>query len=170
MSCVQRIGGDSKREWFDTQLATSRYLGAGRSIGDYLRQIINARDQVAALLVKGPACDAVKDQDRWIGCSANQRVERLKPVVQNRRSPVFGEKARTPNLASQAIGAALRALPAPWRENFGYRPLLAEGFTDPEAHAGTCYKASNWEPVDFSAGYAWHRADFYMPNERPKRL
>jgi hypothetical protein len=53
--------------------------------------------------------------------------------------------------------------------HFGYRPLLAESFTDPEACAGTCYKASNWEPVGFSAGYRHHRADFYVPNERPKK-
>jgi len=49
------------------------------------------------------------------------------------------------------------------------RPLLAESFTDPEAHAGTCYKASNWEPVGLSAGYSRHRADFHVSNERPKR-
>jgi hypothetical protein len=47
---------------------------------------------------------------------------------------------------------------------------LAETFTDLEAYAGTCYKASNWEPVGLSAGYSRHRADFYVPNERPKRL
>jgi predicted transposase YbfD/YdcC len=47
---------------------------------------------------------------------------------------------------------------------------LAESFTDPEAYAGTCYKASNWEAVGCSEGYSRHRADFYVPNERPKRL
>ena len=48
--------------------------------------------------------------------------------------------------------------------------MLAETFTDPEAYAGTCYKASNWEPVGFSAGYRRHRADFYLANDRPKKL
>jgi len=61
-------------------------------------------------------------------------------------------------------------LPGHWLEQFGYRPLLAESFTDPEAYAGTCYKASNWEAVGFSAGYRRHRADFYVANDRPKRL
>jgi hypothetical protein len=61
-------------------------------------------------------------------------------------------------------------LPEQWREQFGYGPLLAESFTDPEAYAGTCYKASNWEPVGYSAGYRRHRADFYVPHGRPKRL
>jgi hypothetical protein len=55
-------------------------------------------------------------------------------------------------------------------ERFGYRPLLAESFTDPEAYVGTCYKASNWEAVGMSAGHSRHRADFYVPNDRPKKL
>jgi hypothetical protein len=165
-----RVATVAEREWFDLQLTQRHYLGAGRSVGDYLRQIVTVRGQVVALLVWGPACYALKDRDRWIGWSANQRVERLKLVVQNRRFLVLGEKGRSPNLASQAMGAALRALPAHWQEHFGYSPLLAESFTDPEAYAGTCYKASNWEAVGFSAGYARHRADFYVPNERPKRL
>ena len=56
------------------------------------------------------------------------------------------------------------------RAHFGYRPLLAESFPDPEAYAGNCYKASNWEPVGVSEGYSRHRADFYIANERPKKL
>ncbi len=90
--------------------------------------------------------------------------------MQNRRFLLLSPKGEAPNLASQTLAAALRALPAHWYQAFGYRPLLAESFTDPEAYEGTCYKASNWEPVGFSAGYSRHRADFYVANERPKRL
>jgi len=156
--------------WFDEQLAARHYLGAGRRVGDYLRQVVSVRGRPAALLVWGPACYALKDRDRWLGWSATQRVERLKLIVQNRRFLLLADKAAAPNLASQTLAAALRALPEHWQRSFGYRPLLAESFTDPEAYAGTCYKASNWEPVGFSAGYSRHRADFYVPNERPKRL
>jgi hypothetical protein len=97
-------------------------------------------------------------------------VERLKLIVQNRRFLVLSDKGASPNLASQTMGAALRALSGQWQESFGYRPLLAESFTDPEAFAGTCYKASNWQAVGMSAGYSRHRADFYVANERPKKL
>ena len=100
----------------------------------------------------------------------SQRLERLKLIVQNRRFLVLADKGQSPNLASQTMGAALRALPDQWIEAFGYRPLLAESFTDPEAYAGTCYKASNWEAVGMSAGHSRHRADFYVPNDRPKKL
>ena len=120
----------------------------------------------------GPSCYALKDRDRWLGWSTPQRVARLKLIVQNRRFLVLSPKGQSPNLASQAMGAALRALPDQWAGAFGYRPLLAESFTDPEASAGTCYKAQGqqWEPVGFSAGYSRHRADFYIANERPKKL
>jgi hypothetical protein len=155
---------------FDAQLASHHYLGAGRAIGDYLRQFVEQDGQPVALLVWGPSCYALKDRDLWISWSATQRVERLQLVVQNRRFLLLAAKGQSPNLASQCLGAALRALPAQWREQFGYRPLLAESFTDPEAYAGTCFKASNWEPVGWSAGYSRHRADFYVPNERPKKL
>jgi len=165
-----RVALEHEVEWFDVQLSHHHYLGAGRPVGDYLRQIVEVEGRVAALLVWGPACYSLKDRDLWISWSAPQRLERLKLVVQNRRFLVLADKGASPNLASQAMGAALRTLPGQWLEHFGYRPLLAESFTDPEAYAGTCYKASNWEPVGMSAGYRRHRADFYVANDRPKRL
>jgi hypothetical protein len=165
-----RLASAQEVSWFDGLLKDHHYLGAGRSVGDYLRQVVDQDGKAVALLVWGPACYALKDRDLWISWSASQRLERLKLIVQNRRFLVLAKKGQSPNLASQAMGAALRALPEQWRQHFGYRPLLAESFTDPEAYAGTCYKASNWEAVGHSAGYSRHRADFYMPNDRPKRL
>jgi len=165
-----RMAGSKEKQWFDDQLGQHHYLGAGRPVGDYLRQVVELEGEPVALLVWGPACYALKDRDLWIGWSATQRVERLKLIVQNRRFLLLRAKGQSPNLASQVLAAALRSLPAQWQECFGYRPLLAESFTDPEAYEGTCYKASNWEPVGWSAGYSRHRADFYVANERPKKL
>lgn len=169
-SMTVRVPSADEVSWFDGLLADHHYLGAGRAVGDYLRQVVQRDGKAVALLVWGPACYALKDRDLWISWSASQRLERLKLIVQNRRFLVLAQKGESPNLASQAMGAALRALPEQWHQHFGYRPLLAESFTDPEAYAGTCYKASNWEAVGYSTGYSRHRADFYIPNERPKRL
>ncbi|WP_231363940.1 hypothetical protein [Verrucomicrobium sp. 3C] len=41
-------------EWFDGQWKERHYLGAGRSVGDYLRQVIEQDGQAVALLVWGP--------------------------------------------------------------------------------------------------------------------
>ncbi len=43
-------------------------------------------------------------------------------------------------------------------------------FTDPESHAGTCYKAAGWTPLGFTEGHRRQRAEFYVPHERPKKL
>jgi hypothetical protein len=169
-SIVVRVPSQDEIQWFDGLLADHHYLGAGRPVGDYLRQVVEIDAKPAALLVWGPACYALKDRDLWISWSVPQRLERLKLIVQNRRFLVLNPKGGSPNLASQVMGAALRVLPEQWRQRFGYSPLLAESFTDPEAYAVTCYKASNWEAVGFSAGYSRHRVDFYIPNDRPKRL
>jgi len=165
-----RVCPEHQIDWFDRQLRDHHYLGAGQTIGDYLRQIVEIDGVPVALLVWGPSCYALKDRDLWISWSATQRVERLKLIVQNRRFLVLAAKGTSPNLASQSMGAALRALPGQWQQCFGYQPLLAESFTDPEAYEGTCYKASNWQPIGMSAGYSRHRADFYIPNDRPKKL
>lgn len=167
--CSKVVAQDEVAE-FDRLLGEHHYLGAGQQVGDYLRQAVYLRGELVALLVWGPACYALKDRDKSIGWSAQQRVERLKLVVQNRRFLVLSAKGASPNLASQAMGAALRSLGGQWSELFGYAPLMAESFTDPEAYAGTCYKASNWEAVGMSAGFSRHRTDFYVPNERPKKL
>src|SRR5437016_9184902 len=119
-------------ERFDQQLGEHHYLGAGRPVGDYLRQIVALDGKPVALLVWGPACYALKDRDLWISWSACQRVERLKLIVQNRRFLLLTGKGQAPNLASEALALALRALRQCWEARFGYRPLLAETFSDPE--------------------------------------
>ena len=124
-----------------TLLNDEHYLGAGRQVGRTLVQIVHHRERWAAILVWGPAAMKLIDRDAWIGWTQRQRTERLGLIVQNRRFLVLAE-TRLPNLASRAMGLALRQLPDQWQEKHGYRPLLAETFTDIESFEGTCYKAS----------------------------
>jgi uncharacterized protein DUF4338/DDE family transposase len=155
---------------FESLLKEGHYLGPAPPVGDFLRQVALRNGQWVGLLVWGPAAYKLKDRERWIGWSVPQRLERLKLVVQNRRFLLLSPKGAAPNLASQVLGAACKALGPQWRQRFGYAPVVAESFSDPEAYAGTCYKASGWEPVGLSAGHSRHRPDFYVPNQRPKRL
>lgn len=159
---------DVKR--FDQFLEDEHYLGRTRPVGDFLRQVALFDGAWVGLLAWGAASYRLKDREEWIGWTPAQRIERLKLVVQNRRFLLLGEKGAHPNRASQVLGAAGRVLCRQWREQFGYEPLLAETFTDIEQYAGTCYKAAGWTPVGMSQGYSRHRADFYVANDRPKRL
>ena len=145
-------------------------LGATRQVGASLVQIIHHRGRWAAILLWGPAAMKLIDRDEWIGWTHTQRAERLGLIVQNRRFLVLAD-TRMPNLASCAMGLALRNLPDHWEDKHGYRPLLAETFTDIESFEGTCYKASNWKPCGLTKGFERsHRADFYREHRRPKKL
>lgn len=155
---------------FDRRLDDRHYLGATRPVGDFLRQIVERDGKAVALLAWGAAALKLKDREAWIGWSLTQRMERLKLVVQNRRFLLVHDQGQEPNLPSQILAAACGVLPEQWEGPFGYRPVLAETFTDPEAYAGTCYKAAGWQPVGHTQGHSRHRLEFYIPNERPKRL
>jgi hypothetical protein len=144
-------------------------LGAGREAGDRLCQFILEDDEIAAVLVWCAAAWHLQDRDAVIGWDPVTRSQRLKLVVQLRRFLVVG-KARRPNLASRCLGLALRELPARWHAEHGYRPLMAESFSDPESHHGTVYKVTNWTCAGDTKGFSQDHTDYYVANGRPKKL
>jgi len=155
---------------YDEWMGDLHYLGSAKPIGDFLRQAVVRDGEWVALLAWGPACYALKDRDEWIGWHPAQRAERQKLVVQNRRYLLLHDRGTEPNLASKALASALRALPGQWEESFGYRPLLAETFTDIEKFRGTCYKACGWIGAGESQGFSRDALDFYVPHGNIKRL
>jgi len=155
---------------FDSLLGDYHYLGESRPVGDSMRMVAEIDGQWVGLLMWGSAAYRLKDRDEFIGWTPTQRAQRQKLVVQNRRFLLLAERGEHPNLASRILGSVVRELPRLWFEAFGYEPLLAETFTDIEAYEGTCYKASGWQTLGLTKGYSRHRADFYVPNNRPKKL
>ena len=150
------------------------WLGAGREAGDRLCQFILEDGQVVAVLIWCAAAWHLKRRDETIGWDPVTRSHRLKLVVQLRRFLVL-YKARRPNLASQSLGQALRSVTSQWLQTHGYEPLLAESFSDPESHAGTVYKVTNWQLAGETKGSSQVRKsdtthDYYEPNGRPKKL
>lgn len=146
------------------------YMGEGCPAGDTLRMVIEADGEWVALLLWGSACYRLKLRDEHIGWTDQQRAARQKLVVQNRRFVLLTRPGEHPNLASRILGKVVRELPALWKERFGYAPLLAETFSDIEAREGTCYKASGWTALGKTQGYSRHAADYYVKNDRPKKL
>lgn len=156
---------DQCQQW----LGEEHFLGPAKTAGERLFQVVYEDDQPVAVLVWAASAWHLKDRDEWIGWDPLTRARRLKLVVSNWRFLIL-EQTRRPNLASQCLAAALRVLQDQWQARYEYRPLLAESFTDPESHAGTCYKASGWQALGFSKGFERHRCEFYVPNDRPKKL
>jgi hypothetical protein len=163
------ITAAAARARFRAQLDAEHALGAPQPKGRRLYQVIARGNQWLGLVLWSGACWHLKDRDQWIGWDALTRAERLPLVVYQSRFLVLAE-TRAPNLASQLLGAAVRALPAQWEEMFGYRPLLAETFTDPECHAGTCYKAAGWLAVGMSARDGRHCGEKFPGQARSKKL
>ena len=161
----------SAQEWRQAKVALGREhgLGAGREAGDRLCQLILEDGKLVAVLIWCAAAWHLQARDQTVGWDAVTRSRRLKLVVQLRRYLVLAA-TRRPNLASQGLGAGLRALVGQWETQHGYRPLLAESFSDPESHAGTVYQATNWTQAGVTKGYAQDHTDYYVPNGRPKKL
>lgn len=154
-----------------TWLQEEHCLGQAKPAGQRLWQIITrvVDEKPVAIALWAASALHLKPRDAWIGWDGMRRSQRLGLIVNNSRFLVL-EAQREPNLASQALGAALRALPDQWLAVAGYRPLLAEAFTDIETHTGTLYRCTNWTPLDHTKGFQRHRADFYVPHDRPKKL
>lgn len=161
----------SAHDWRRAKEALGREhgLGAGKEAGDRLCQLVMEEGKLVAVLVWCAAAWHLKDRDEAVGWDAVTRSERLKLVVQLRRFLVL-EEARRPNLASQCLGAGMRELVGQWETEHGYRPLLAESFSDPESHAGTVYKATNWMQAGTTKGFSQDHTDYYVANGRPKKL
>ena len=113
-------------------LGRAHWLGAGRQAGDRLGQLMFEGGQRVAVMVWCAAAWHLQARDQTVGGDAVTRSRRLKLVVQLRRFLVL-EATRRPNLASQCLGAGLRELVGQWEQEHGYRPLLAESFSDPES-------------------------------------
>lgn len=155
-------------------LNAEHYLKAGRPAGNTVWQGIYRTDGeegypvLCAVLCWSGAALRLKDRDEWIDWDPLTRASRLALVTQLRRFLVL-DAHREANLATRCMGLALRELPGHFEEKYGYRPLLAESFSDPLLHEGTIYKASNWTPLGFTKGYRRHKSEFYTDEKKPKR-
>ena len=128
------------------------YLGAGPLCGAQIRYLIRsgAGEWLGGLAFSASAW-RVEARDHWISWNEEARREHLQEVIANSRF-LIRPSVRAPNLASHALGLALRQVASDLCERYGYAPLLVETFVDAERFAGTCYQAANWELVGVTQG------------------
>ena len=95
-------------------------------------------EEWVALLGWGSAALKSSPRDTWIGWSSEQRMRRLKYVVNNSRFLVLpGIHVR--NLASRTLSLNVKRLSSDWQAIYGHSLLLGETFVDQSLCAGTCY-------------------------------
>ena len=93
----------------------------------------------------------LKDRERFIGWSEEQRQRNLQLVINNARFLVL-PWIESKGLASKILSLAARQLPKDWKHRYGFEPVLLETFVEYERHKGTCYKAANWVNVGRTTG------------------
>ena len=165
-----REAGRAEASRINERLAEKHPQRAPKRVGHELRMVVEQGGEWVGVLVWTSGCQRLQDRDECIGWTNAQRAQRLKLIVQLRRYLLLHEAGTRPNLASEALAAATRVLPAMWNKRFGFEPALLESFSNIEAHAGTCYRAAGWTAVGMSKGFAKHRGDLYRFHGRPKKL
>jgi hypothetical protein len=138
-------------------------LGSGPLCGAQLRYLIRSArfGWLGGLAFSAPAW-RLGARDRFIGWAEADRREGLLQVVANSRF-LIAPQVQVAHLASHVLGRCLRRLADDWQARYGVRPLLVETFVDPRHHAGTCYRAANWQYVGDTRGRGrndrWRRGE-----------
>jgi hypothetical protein len=142
-----RLIHDEEQERFDQLLETQHYLQSARIGGRYLRYIAQVDGHWVAILTFSCAAPHLKEREKWVGWSPQQRARRLGFVINNSRFLLLVERERHPNLASKILGLTLRRVAQDWQERWEQRPLVVESFVHESRFRGTCYRACGFEQV-----------------------
>lgn len=148
---LQVVSGKSTSLLWNEYMARYHYLGYAAMSGSQIRYNVFAGEQLVACISFGACAWKLKDRERFIGWSEEQRQRNLQLVINNARFLVL-PWIESKGLASKILALAARELPRHWKHRYGFEPVLLETFVEYERHKGTCYKAANWVNVGRTAG------------------
>ena len=148
---LRLVQGTAQSRLWNEYVARYHYLGYTPMSGAQLRYNIFANEQLVACISFGASAWKLKDRERYIGWSEEQRTRHLQLVVNNTRFLVL-PWVQSKGLASKILSRVARQLPQDWLARYGYSPVLLETFVEFERHSGTCYKAANWINIGRTTG------------------
>lgn len=151
-------------------LVDEKHYLSSKLVGPTLRYVAEDGGQWVGLVSFGQGSYHLQPRDSFIGWTDVQRGRRLGLLAQNTRFVLLHERGQYPNLASRILSIVSKRLSADWQEKFGSPVVAVETFVDPEYFQGTCYRASGWQRLGETAGYARSRKDFYQEHNRSKEL
>lgn len=127
------------------------YLGYKQPFGCSGRYFITSEHGKLGCLLFSGAAKGLRERDKWLGWSKDERLKNLGLVINNSRFLIF-PWVKIKYLASHVLGQAVRRIGDDWQQRWGYRPVVVETFVDPERYTGTCYRAANWLYVGDTTG------------------
>jgi hypothetical protein len=133
-------------------LASSHPLGGGPLCGAQQRDLIRSPvvGWLGALAFSAAAWPLAARDDE-IGWCAHARRANLQRVVAKSRFLLLPSIA-VPSLGSPVLRLAAARVQADWPVRDGIIPLVLEAFVDEAQHAGTVYKAANWQRLGETSG------------------
>lgn len=165
---VRLIEADELQVW--SRIVDEKHYLSSTLFGPTLRYVAEVNGEWIGLLSFGQASYHLEPRESFIGWTDVQRGRRLGMLAQNTRFVLLHSRGRHPNLASRILSLVCKRVGRDWFERFNTPLVGVETFVDPEYFQGTCYKASGWERLGETAGYARSRKDFYQEHGRPKEL
>ena len=148
---LQVVSGKSTSLLWNEYMARYHYLGYAAMSGSQIRYNVFAGEQLVACISFCACAWKLKDRERFIGWSEQQRQKNLQLVINNARFLVL-PWIQSKGLASKILALAARQLQKDWKHRYGFEPVLLETFVEYERHKGTCYKAANWVNVGRTTG------------------
>ena len=148
---VEVVKGREPTGLWNEYVSRYHYLGYKRPFGYALRYFVESLHGPPGCLIFQGAAKALRARDEWIGWTRPQRLRNLPWVINNSRFLVF-PWVKVKNLGSHILGQTLRRIRDDWQEHWGYRPVLAETFVDPQRYEGSSCKAANWHYLGITTG------------------
>jgi len=145
------VNGKAETALWNEYLSRYHYLGYKKPFGCWLRYFIDSRRGTLGCLLFQGAAKALRARDEWIGWTKNQRLRNLGWVINNSRFLIF-PWVKIKNIGSHSLGQVLRRISNDWQDRWGYSPVVAESFVDPEKYEGCSYKGANWQFLGTTTG------------------
>lgn len=139
-----------REQWYE-YVERYHYLGYRLPFGAQLRYFIKSQENILGCLQFSSPAWKMAPRDKWISWDDEQRKRNLQKIINNSRFLIF-PWVKVKNLASSALGLAVKVVADDWQERFTYRPVLVETLVDQSRFRGTCYKAANWRHVGTTTG------------------
>lgn len=144
-----RVSEDRHHRIWNELMAREHPAGSVFHAGAQVRYLIGSHHGWLGGLGFSSSAHALKARDQWIGWDAGHPPRHL---VVNLSRFLIRPEVHCRNLASWALGRALDRLRDDFMAHYGYRPVLAETFVNPEQYTGHSLLAAGWTRVGETAG------------------
>ena len=148
---LRQVRRSGEEALFNSLLQQHHYLGYSQPVGEHLKYLVYAGDRPIACVAWSSAPRHLGSRDRFIGWSAQARLNNVRLLAYNTRFLIL-PWVRVPHLASHILGRMVRMLSLDWQRVYAHPIYFVETFIDPQRFRGTCYQAANWTLLGHTTG------------------